>query len=918
MKKLKLLSCVFCVVFILSCKMGYEAEQSSSEGGKHRAVADRYKREAPDHIDIPLLTGGLKRVDVNKGYYIVQTAKNFDKTQFIKLGARIHSTLQTSEDRMFWHLYKNDEFFIKKVLRLDGVISAEYDFTITHIRPPKNSLEDLKPKPEGDGRDEGIVRPQGLIEGNMDLDPRMKEVNYSLQITHALDAYKELKDKQFKKPVLLGIIDTGFNYCHEDFWFTNTNGKQESISYFVKSPFLPGIASKDFDYTIGANLDENDPNFPYAKEHLQAYKHTNRLFEVPCSKVDPGNGSRNRVIMGPDSYFFWNWDDGEHGTHCTGMMAAVGNNNKGVVGVSWQNTKIASYKGFGGTSTGWEIYGALDDYANYIKHGIEGTLDSLYTHPFETLSKRDGSNTAFADYPYTSEQEKFEPYKDQKVYPVNMSLGGPFPSPFAAVVMTKCLQVGILPVVAMGNDGQRLAEFPTSLETSLSVGATDGRDRKKHFSCSGEWCDICAPGDGILSTGIRPGHNYPWGFSAIPESTESGGTGKPWQTRNISQAYTTMSGTSMATPFMTGTLGYLLSFENARGKNPGWLKAIVQSTADPLEGQTRGVHHEDYGYGRVNVLEAAKAVVANKAFAGTEWDYNTKNYVTVKLKNKRASAPDNEGNSFEDKTRTGLSGHPVVVYDEDSGDTKGFAFTNNYGEADFFFLSKMKRVGTSHGVVNYVARVNIAGDFCEAKFTIKDAHQDVVIEYDSPVVYISTINPHGSIFDKYSKDGEYDNDVDTIISIYEDGNFDSPIERFDYYTLDTLAFTAKPGKTYFAEITCFADPTTGDYRTGIYGLNIGYNSFANFRKGSNEFLNPMEVDKDKRQPNTGRLIYELIHGMDCWEPNDSFEDARKRGDFINIAKQLKLQSYVVCCLTHQSDGLDRDIFMFKTPEWDED
>ena len=73
-----------------------------------------------------------------------------------------------------------------------------------------------------------------------------------------------------------------------------------------------------------------------------------------------------------------------------------------------------------------------------------------------------------------------------------------------------------------------------------------------------------------------------------------------------------------------------------------------------------------------------------------------------------------------------------------------------------------------------------------------------------------------------------------------------------------------------------------------------------------------------KQPDTGRLVYELIHGMDCWEPNDDFEDARNRGDFIDFTKEVNLKSYIVCCLTHQSDGLDRDIFMFKAPYWEKE
>lgn len=916
MKKERFFCFFLASLLLFSCKVGLEGDVGNRKT-QQRSV--NHKKDAPDHVDLPLLFGGSKRFDVVKGYYIVRTPKDFDKSKFIKLGANICGIMKADAGNVFWYLYKNDEFFMKKVLKLEGVISAEYDFTMYHINPPKDSLENLRPNPDnGHGiGDIGKIFPKGLEDGDMEKDPRMKDANYSLQITKALDAYKIYKNDHFKKPVLLGLIDTGFNYCNEDFWFTNKNGLQESVSYFTKSAFLLDVGSRRFVYTLSNPIDEDDPMVPYAKDFIKNHRNSNRFFEMPCSKVDPSIGGIGYSDP-PNSLMFWNWDDGEHGTHCAGMMAAVGNNEKGVAGVSWKNTKIASYKCFGGPtgvggSRGWEIYGALDDYASYIEAGLAGTLnnDGYYKYPLESVEKRDGANTGQAEYSYTTEQDKFEPYRDQKVYPVNMSLGGAFPTQFASVVISRCLQTGVLPVVAMGNDGQRLVEFPASYDGVLAVGATDGRDRKKGFSCSGEWIDICAPGDGILSTGISPGHNYPWSVHWLPEEKK-----KPWEQQEISGAYTTMSGTSMATPFMTGVLGYLLSFENARNKDAGWLKAIIQSTADPLEGQTKGEHHEDYGYGRVNVLEAAKAVMENKPVID-HFEYNTKKFVTIKLKNKRSKTPDAQGNIPKENVDLGLSGHPVVVYADDSGDPKGFAMTNNKGEADFFFLPKRPQGK------GYVARVNIEGECYEGRFEIdhaSNAKNVVTIEYDSPIIYISTITPHKAIYDKYSPNGEFDLEVDTIISIYEDGKFDEPIERMDYYTLDTMAFNAKPGKTYFAEITCFADPSTGNYRTGVYGLRIGYENLITFRKGNNDFLSSPDYQHDKKikQPETGRFIYELIHGMDCWEPNDDFEAARAKGDFIDFAKKVSLKGYVLCCLTHQSDGLDRDIFMFKTPEWDED
>ena len=171
MKKEKLF-CAFVAFFLIfSCRVGFEGE---GNGKKTQQRSINYKKEAPDHLDLPLLYGGSKRFDVVKGYYIVRTSKDFDKSKFIKLGARICGTMKADAGNIFWHLYKNDNFFIKKVLKIEGVISAEYDFTVYHVRPPKDPLENLKPKPE-DGHngigDDGKLRPMGLEDGKMDRDP---------------------------------------------------------------------------------------------------------------------------------------------------------------------------------------------------------------------------------------------------------------------------------------------------------------------------------------------------------------------------------------------------------------------------------------------------------------------------------------------------------------------------------------------------------------------------------------------------------------------------------------------------------------------------------------------------------------------------------------------------------------------------
>lgn len=67
---------------------------------------------------------------------------------------------------------------------------------------------------------------------------------------------------------------------------------------------------------------------------------------------DDGNGKVDDIY----GYDFYNndsdpWDDHGHGTHCSGTIGAMANNDKGVVGVNW-NVKIMALKFLGGSASG--------------------------------------------------------------------------------------------------------------------------------------------------------------------------------------------------------------------------------------------------------------------------------------------------------------------------------------------------------------------------------------------------------------------------------------------------------------------------------------------------------------------------------------------------------------------------------------
>ncbi len=164
-------------------------------------------------------------------------------------------------------------------------------------------------------------------------------------------------------------------------------------------------------------------------------------------------------------------DDHSHGTHCSGTIAAVGNNTKGVVGVNW-NASIMALK-------------FLD------ASGYGSTSDAV----------------AAADYAIMMKLEHYVP-----VIALSNSWGGGGYSQAMADVIDAADTAGILFVAAAGNDGANndsIPHYPSSYELPnvIAVAATDHNDALAWFSCYGpESVDLAAPGVSILST--VPGNGY--------------------------------------------------------------------------------------------------------------------------------------------------------------------------------------------------------------------------------------------------------------------------------------------------------------------------------------------------------------------------------------------------------------------------
>ncbi|KAI1641636.1 subtilisin-like protein [Daldinia loculata] len=128
----------------------------------------------------------------------------------------------------------------------------------------------------------------------------------------------------------------------------------------------------------------------------------------------------------------------------------------------------------------------------------------------------------------------------------NMSLGGGTSSSINSAAKAM-INAGVFLAVAAGNDNQNAANSSPASEPSVcTVGATTSSDARASYSNYGSVVDIFAPGSSILST---------------------------WNNGNTN----TISGTSMATPHITGLGAYLLALEGT--KSPQELCSYIASIA---------------------------------------------------------------------------------------------------------------------------------------------------------------------------------------------------------------------------------------------------------------------------------------------------------------------------------------------------
>jgi len=244
-----------------------------------------------------------------------------------------------------------------------------------------------------------------------------------------------------------------------------------------------------------------------------------------------------------------------HGTHVSGIVAAVTGNNEGIAGVAG-GARIMPIRalGIGG--------GTSSDVIQSIRYAAGlSNVSGIILGP------------------------------DEKADIINLSLGGPGYSSTEQSAYTDVRNAGVIVVAAAGNDGTSTLSYPASYDGVVSVSAVDRNKALASYSSFGAKVDVAAPG-GVLSTDPANGILSTW----VDDRT---GTRE--------KAYAWGEGTSMATPHVAGVAAILKSLD--AGLTPGQFDSLLSSGALTEDLGPAG-RDDSFGHG---LIDAVKAVLASGA-----------------------------------------------------------------------------------------------------------------------------------------------------------------------------------------------------------------------------------------------------------------------------------------------------------------
>ncbi|MFM9038009.1 MAG: S8 family peptidase, partial [Actinomycetota bacterium] len=258
-----------------------------------------------------------------------------------------------------------------------------------------------------------------------------------------------------------------------------------------------------------------------------------------------------------------------HGAHVAGTIAAEANNGIGIAGIN-PRAKVQHIRVLGacGGSTSDEVAAIL------WAAGLPVPAQDGYEAP---------------------------PINPTPADVINLSLGGDSPSPCSeaeqeAIYLAN--EAGSIVVVAAGNDNDYADLYsPANCDGVITVSAVEQNGSRLYIdswsaSNFGEMVEIAAPGADILST-VNAGSQEPIG----------------WDVADSNMYYEFKSGTSMATPTVSGVVSLLLSYDNTL-MLPDILDLLQQNSAPFPFGSTCSGDISDWNFCGPGIVNAAASLHA--------------------------------------------------------------------------------------------------------------------------------------------------------------------------------------------------------------------------------------------------------------------------------------------------------------------
>lgn len=263
-----------------------------------------------------------------------------------------------------------------------------------------------------------------------------------------------------------------------------------------------------------------------------------------------------------------------HGTHVASTIAEEANNSVGLAGLAY-NVRLMPVKvcvGF------WEVMLVRAQF------GIGGYVPT------------DAGGCADEDV-----NAGIRHAVDAGARVINLSFGGPSPSPVVRDAILYAISRGAFVAAAVGNsyDTDNAVDFPAGyareIEGLMSVGAVGKSSTRAYYSSTGKHLEIVAPGGSNRDDDGGEDQGYVWQITLYPPDSMPTLSPRPRFDRYVEVGYV---GTSMATPHVSGLAALLIS----QGvTDPRAIEAVIKRAARDLGSPG---WDEEYGEGLIHARDS--------------------------------------------------------------------------------------------------------------------------------------------------------------------------------------------------------------------------------------------------------------------------------------------------------------------------